>query len=201
MFSKLDDNFLQHREKGSKNCYYCKRNMFDPKNCFPQEETSAPSMPNFFETYQQKSEHLGQHSDCKECASLAVPVIKMMDHPLPRAGKEKKSELPTRSLGTGNHRPKFQNNLVADLDFIHYRKTNEPTPQEGIRLQNYANYQSVCRAQNIDDIAQDVLKTKSHMNGFHSDLEQITQNQGEMKDQLESILEKLKIIETDVHNM
>lgn len=127
-------------------------------------------MPKNFETYQQIKEHLGQHSDCKECAAIVVPTIKMMDYPLPRAGKEKKSEIPTRSLGTGNHTPKFQNNLVADLDFIHYRKSDDPAPQENIRRQNYANYQSVCLAQNIDDIAQDVLKTKGHINGLHSNL-------------------------------
>jgi hypothetical protein len=199
--SKLDNHFIQHREKGSRNCYYCKRDEYDPKKLIPCDETSAPSMPNFFETYQQKSEHLGQHSDCRECAALAVPTIKMMDYPLPRAGRDKKSEIPIRSLGTGNHTPRFQNNLVADLDFIQYRKPDDPIPQENIRLQNYANYQSVCLAQNIDDIAQDVLKTKGHMNGLHSDLEQVTQNQNDMKQQLDTILEKLQIIQDAVNNM
>jgi len=42
--SKLDDHFLWHREKGSKNYYYCKRTAFDPKQCFPKDETSAPSI-------------------------------------------------------------------------------------------------------------------------------------------------------------
>jgi hypothetical protein len=199
--SKLDNHFIQHREKGSRNCYYCKRDEYDPKKLIPCDETSAPSMPNFFETYQQKSEHLGQHSDCRECAALVVPTIKMMDYPLPRAGRDKKSEIPIRSLGTGNHTPRFQNNLVADLDFIQYRKPDDPIPQENIRLQNYANYQSVCLAQNIDDIAQDVLKTKGHMNGLHSDLEQVTQNQNDMKQQLDTILEKLQIIQDVVNNM
>jgi TolA-binding protein len=108
----------------------------------------------------------------------------MMDYPLPRASKDKKSEIPQRSLGTGNHTPKFQNNLVADLDFIKYRSADEPPPQEIVRLQNYSNYQSVCLAQNIDDLAQDVLKTKGHMNGLHSDLDTITQNQEDLKQQI-----------------
>jgi hypothetical protein len=39
----------------------------------------------------------------------------MMDSTLPRSGRDKRTELPQRSLGTGNHVPKFQNDLVADL--------------------------------------------------------------------------------------
>jgi hypothetical protein len=59
----------------------------------------------------------------------------------------------------------------------------------------------VCLAQNIDDIAQDVIKTKGHMNGLHSELDQITQNQEDLKTQLNTILEKLEIIEKAVENM
>jgi hypothetical protein len=125
----------------------------------------------------------------------------MMDYPLPRSGKEKRTELPYRNLGPGNHNPKFQNNLVADLDFIQYRKADAEPSQDIIRMQNYANYQSVCLAQNIDDIAQDVIKTKGHMNGLHAELDQITQNQDDMKTQLHTILEKLEIIEEAVKNM
>jgi hypothetical protein len=68
-------------------------------------------------------------------------------------------------------------------------------------MQNYANYQSVCLAQNLDDIAQDVIKTKGHMNGLHSELDQIIQNQDDLKTQLHTILEKIDIIEKAVENM
>ena len=83
----------------------------------------------------------------------------MFDSPLPRSGKEKRTELPYRHLGPGNHIPKFQNDMVADLDFIKYKKLDADPSQDIIKLQNYSNYQSVCLAQNLDDIAQDVIKT------------------------------------------
>jgi hypothetical protein len=191
---------LKH-QKGSKDCYYCKRNFPTQEPSTSEKLTSAPSLPKNFETYQNKVEHHGQHPDCSECLDLAVPSIKMMDYPLPRSGKEKRTELPYRNLGPGNHNPKFQNNLVADLDFIQYRKADAEPSQDIIRMQNYANYQSVCLAQNIDDIAQDVMKTKGHMNGLHAELDQITQNQDDLKTQLHTILEKLDIIEKAVENM
>lgn len=199
--SKLDDHFLNHRNRKSKNCFYCKRSDFNPKDLIPKEDTPAPSLPKKFETYQRKSEHLGQHSDCEVCMKLAVPTIKMMESSLPRARKEKKTEIPHRSLGTGNHTPKFQNNLVADLDFIHYRKSDDPPPQEIVRLQNYSNYQSVCLSQNIDDLAADVQKANSHLNSLHVEVDEVTYNQVLLKEQLSTILEKVHIIEDAVNNM
>ena len=124
-----------------------------------------------------------------------------MESTLPRSGKDKRSELPQRSLGTGNHVPKFQNDLVADLDFIRYHKSDEPPSQEIIRLQNYSNYQSVCLAQNIDDIAQDVIRTRSHLNSLHSEIDQVIQNQDDIRKELAKLLEKLVIIEEAVTNM
>lgn len=98
----------------------------------------------------------------------------MMQYPLPRADKEKTSTLPQRHLGPGNFTPTFKNDsLAADLDFIQYRKVDAEKSSDLIRLQNYSNHQSVCLAQNLDDLAQDVLQTKSHMNGIHSDLENL----------------------------
>jgi predicted nucleic acid-binding Zn-ribbon protein len=70
-----------------------------------------------------------------------------------------------------------------------------------VRLQNYANYQSVCLAQNIDDIAQDLVQTKIHMNGLHSEIDSLESNQEQMKSQLEKILEKLEIIQTVVFSL
>ena len=132
---------LKH-QKGSKDCYYCKKNL-PAQEPSPQENlTSDTSLPKNFETYQNKVEHHGQHSNCSTSLELAVPSIKMMDYPLPRSGKEKRTELPFRHLGPGNHNPKFQNNLVADLEFIQYRKSNAEPSQDIIRLKNYANYHS-----------------------------------------------------------
>jgi chromosome segregation ATPase len=70
-----------------------------------------------------------------------------------------------------------------------------------VRLQNYANYQSVCLAQNIDDIAQDVLQTKIHMNGLHSEIDSLENNQEHLKSQLVQILEKLDTIQTVVQSL
>jgi predicted nucleic acid-binding Zn-ribbon protein len=124
-----------------------------------------------------------------------------MDSTLPRSSRDKRSELPQRSLGTINHVPKFQNDLVANLDFIRYRKANEPPSQEIIRLQNYSNYQSICLAQNIDDIAQDVVKTRAHLNSLHSEIDQVMQNQDDIRKAIGNLLEKLEIIEEAVKNM
>lgn len=202
--SKLDDHLLTH-QKGSKNCYYCQRQ-------FPVQEPSSdssvntdlshyPSAPRTFRTYQSKQEHNGQHPNCTECQDLAIPMIKMMNAPLPKSGRDKKPELPYRNLGPGNHIPKFQNDMVADLDFIKYRKVDVDPPQDIVRLQNYANYQSVCLAQNIDDIAQDLAQTKIHLNGFHSEIDSLESNQEQMKSQLEKILEKLEIIQIAVFSL
>jgi hypothetical protein len=125
----------------------------------------------------------------------------MFDSPMPRSGKEKRIELPYRHLGPGNHIPKFQNDMVADLDFIKYRKSDADPPQDIIRLQNYSNYQSVCLAQNLDDIAQDVIKTQRHLNGLHSEIDSLEHGQKEMKLQLHTILEKLEVIEKAVANL
>jgi hypothetical protein len=73
--------------------------------------------------------------------------------------------------------------------------------EDTVRLQNYANYQSVCLAQNIDDIAQDLIQTKSHMNGLHSEIDSLENNQEHMKSQLEKIFEKLEIIQTAVFTL
>lgn len=170
--SKLDDHLLTHQQ-GSKDCYYCKKKFptQEPSESSAQTDlTSCPSVPKNFRTYQSKIEHSGQHPNCSECQDLAVPTIKMFDSHLPRSGKDKRTELPYRNLGPGNHMPKFQNNMVADLDFIKYRKSDADPPVDIVRLQNYSNYQSVCLAQNIDDVAQDVIKTKTHLNGLHSEM-------------------------------
>jgi hypothetical protein len=119
----------------------------------------------------------------------------MFESPLPRSGKDKRTELPYKHLGPGNHILKFSNDMVADLDFIKYRKLDADPSQDIIRLQNYSNYQSVCLAQNIDDIAQDVIKTKIHLNGLHSEIDHIQQNQEDLKSAVQTILEKLDIIE------
>jgi hypothetical protein len=186
-----------HHQKSSSDCYYCKKKFYVQE----PELTSSPSVNTNFRTYQSKIEHQGQHFDCPECQSLAIPTIKMMESTLPRSGRDKRSELPQRSLGTGNHIPKFQNDLVADLDFIRYRKSDEQPSQEIIRLQNYSNYQSVCLAQNIDDIAQDVIRTRSHLNSLHSEIDQVIQNQDDIRKELAKLLEKLVIIEEAVTNM
>jgi len=197
--SKLDNHLLLHQQKKSSKCYYCKRNEF--LDYSPTAHTQAPSLPKNFETYQQKSEHLGQHSDCEACMKLAVPSVKMMEYQLPRASKEKKYEIPQRSLGTGNHVPKFQNNSVADLDFIHYRKTEDPAPQEIVRLQNYSNYQSVCLSQNIDDLAIDVQKTNTHLNSLHTEISELRYDHDTLKHKIDLLLDKILIIEEAVSNM
>jgi hypothetical protein len=125
----------------------------------------------------------------------------MFDSPLPRAGKEKRSELPYRNLGPGNYTPQFPNDLVSDLDFIKYRKTDASAPQDITRLQNYANYQSVCLAQNLDDIAQDVIKTKTHLNGLHAELDHMENNQGAILMKLDQLITKMETLENAVQEL
>lgn len=199
--SKLDDHLLFH-QKGLENCYFCQ------KGIPSQDESSGkppvkhiPSAYKNFRTYQSKVEHSGQHSDCSECQEVAVPLIKMINYTLPRGDKDKSATLPQKSLGPGNHTPSFKNNLVAVLDFIQYRKANAEKSQDVVRIQNYANYQSVCLAQNLDDMAQDIMQTKSHMNGLHSEIDNLEQNQETLKSQLVQILEKLDTIQTAIHSL
>jgi len=93
----------------------------------------------------------------------------MTNYTLQRDDKEKTATLPHRSLGLGNFTPSFKNNtLVATLYLVQYRKTDEEKSLDIVRLQNYSNYQSVFLAQNLDHIAQDVVQTKTHVNGLHS---------------------------------
>jgi hypothetical protein len=120
---------------------------------------------------------------------------------LPRGDKDKSALLPQRNLGPGNHTPSFKNNLVADLDFIQYRKSDAEKSQDIVRLQNYANYQSVCLSQNIDDMAQDILQTKSHMIGLHSEIDNLEHNQETHRLHLVQILEKLDTIQTAVQSL
>jgi hypothetical protein len=165
------------------------------------EPKHNPICPQEFQNIPVQTEHNGQHSDCPECQDVAVPLIKMMNNPLPRGDKDKSATLPQRSLGPGNHTPSFKNNLVADLDFIQYRKADAEKSQDIVRLQNYANYQSVCLAQNIDDMAQDIVQTKTHMNGLHSEIDNLENNQETLKSQLVQILEKLETIQTTVQSL
>lgn len=195
---QLDDHLLTHQE-ASKDCYYCKKNW--PTQQSSEENHPQASLPKNFQTYQSKVEHNGQHSDCPECQNLAIPTIKMFDAPLPRSGKEKKSELPYRNLGLGNYTPQFQNDLVSDLDFIKYRKADAEASQDIIRLQNYSNYQSVCLAQNLDDIGQDVIKTKTHLNGLHAEIDHIQDNQGAIMMKLDDIIAKMDILENAVNEL
>ena len=126
----------------------------------------------------------------------------MMNYTLPRADKEKTATLSQRSLGPGNFTPSFKNNtLVEYLDFVQYRKTDAEKSPDIVRLQNYSNYQSVCLAQNLDDIAQDVMQTKTHVNGLHSETNAIENNQDIFRNQLGQILEKLEIIQTIVQEL
>lgn len=202
--SALDDHLLTH-QKGSKNCYFCQKKIPTQEESFNRPEepniTHVPSAPKNFRTFQSKSEHNGQRSNCSECLDIAVPLIKMMTNPLPRGDKDKSATLPQRNLGPRNHTPTFKNNLVADLDFIQYRKAEADKSQDIVRLQNYANYQSVCLAQNIDDIAQDVIQTKIHMNGLHSEIDNLEHNQEHLKATLVQILDKLETIQTAVQSL
>lgn len=125
----------------------------------------------------------------------------MMNYPLPGGDKEKSATLPQRNLGPGNHTPSFKNNLVVDLDFIQYRKADAEKSQDIVRLQNYVNYQSVCLAQNLDDMAQDILHTKSHMNGLDAKIDNLEHNQETLKSQLVQILDKLDTIQTAIHSL
>ena len=68
-------------------------------------------------------------------------------------------------------------------------------------MQNYANYQSVCLSQNIDDMAQDILQTKSHMIGLHSKIDNLEHNQETHRLHLVQILEKLDTIQTAIHSL
>jgi hypothetical protein len=104
-------------------------------------------------------------------------------------------------LGPGNYTPQFPNDLVSDLDFIKYRKTDASAPQDIIRLQNYANYQSVCLAQNLDDIAQDVIKTKTHLNGLRAELDHMENNQGAILMKLDQLITKMETLENAVQEL
>lgn len=75
--------------------------------------------------------------------------INLLWSPLPREKTEssKRTQLPERSLGHGNYAPKYKDGaVVADLDFVHYRKATNDRPPDLIHLQNYSNYQSICLA-------------------------------------------------------
>jgi uncharacterized membrane protein len=68
-------------------------------------------------------------------------------------------------------------------------------------LQNYSNYQSVCIAQNLDDLVQYVLQTKGHVNGIHSDLESIESHQQTFVEQLRQLSDKLDTIQSAIQDM
>jgi hypothetical protein len=121
----------------------------------------------------------------------------MIRYTLPREEESfgKKNPLPERALGPGNYAPKFKDgSLVADLDFIHYRKATDEKPQDIVRLQNYSNYQAVCIAQNLDDIAQDVVQAKSHITGIHTDLDNHEHTSSVQSAELKEINKKLNVI-------
>lgn len=64
--SKFDDHLLTH-QKGSKNCYYCKKNVPVQELSESSVNTNSesyPSAPKTFRTYQTKQEHSGQHPNC-----------------------------------------------------------------------------------------------------------------------------------------
>jgi len=125
--SALDNHLLTH-QKGSVNFYFCQKQIpvqeQSSEPCESPKISHIPSAPKNFRTFQSKTEHTGQHVDCPECLNLAIPQIKMINAPLPRGDRDKKATLPQRSIGPGNHTPSFKNDLVADLDFIKYRKAD-----------------------------------------------------------------------------
>ena len=176
--SELDNHLLYH-QKGSKQCKFCKACIpTQSPSIKPSSSTNSPSASKSFRTFHSKTEHVGQHSNCSECMDILAPRINMMNYTLPRANKEKTATLSQRSLGPGNFTPSFKKNtLVADLDFVQYRKTDAEKSPDIIRLQNYSNYQSVFLAQNLHDIAQDVVKTKTHANLLHSEINAIEHKQ------------------------
>jgi chromosome segregation ATPase len=68
-------------------------------------------------------------------------------------------------------------------------------------LQNYSNYQSICIAHNLDDLAQDVLQNKGHVNGIHSDLESIESHQQTFVEQLRQLSDKLDTIQSAIQDL
>jgi hypothetical protein len=100
----------------------------------------------------------------------------MLRYDLPREKEAsgKSNIVPERSLGPGNYAPKYkEGSLIVDMDFTQFRKASEERSQEVVRLQNYSNYQSACIAQNIDDMAQDILQTKGLITRMHVDLDSL----------------------------
>jgi hypothetical protein len=164
--SELDDHLLYHQTRSTK-CRFCKA-------CIPSHTSNKPSTSSYpsFRTFHSKTKHNGKHSNFPECMQISSPQqINMMNYPLPRDDKDKSSPLPQRNLGPGNFTPTFNNNsLATHLDFVQYRNIDVEKSFELIRMQNYSNYQSVCLAHKLHDIAQDILQTKSHFNGIHYDL-------------------------------
>jgi hypothetical protein len=121
----------------------------------------------------------------------------MFKYDLPREKETlgKSTIIPERYLGLGNFTPKYkEGTLIADMDFIQYRKASEEKSQDIIRMQNYSNYQSVCLAQNIDDMAQYILQTKSHITGIHTDLDQLESSSTANSKKLDELTQKLDIV-------
>jgi uncharacterized protein YoxC len=105
-------------------------------------------------------------------------------------------------LGHGNYAPKYKDEtVVADLDFVHYRKATDDRPPDLIRLQNYLNYQSICLAHNIDDMAHDILQIKQHVSGMHVEFdEQDERTQKTYKD-MQELKAKTDIILEALHGL
>jgi len=87
-----------------------------------------------------------------------IPTSDIKMYGLPRERPGNIITLPERSLEPTNNTPKFKNGYVqSDLQFSHYRSSSEDEPTEPVKFLNYNNYKSVCLAQNLDDLAKDVL--------------------------------------------
>jgi hypothetical protein len=142
------------------------------------------------------STYHGQHANCSVCKQLleAVPELKMISRSISSS-----TLLPKKSLGPSNSTPKFSNGaLQADLQFVHLRSPTTVKPPEHLKLQNYINYQSVCLAQNLDNIANDVYDLKEHRKKLHHSVETLHDVHHTFSERLTEIQAQLSTIQLAV---
>ena len=71
---------------------------------------------------------------------------------------------PKKKLGARKYAPNFKDvTFISNLECMHYRRPSDCDQSDSIKFLNYNNYQYISLIQNIDDMTQDVIKTKGHL--------------------------------------
>lgn len=184
--NSLRSHIQSHRLAPSDTCTYClessKSKDFPKKPTYEVAKSSSSS-----------NQHNAQHPNCKECLQITIPIRDMKMISLPRINEdEKRIYFSERKLGPEKYARKFKNGTsISNLEFLHYRRPSNSEPYDSIKLQNYNNYQSIGLVQNIEDIAQNVIKTKEHLADLHLLILALNSQQEKVS---KDVNEKLEII-------